>query len=421
MIDNPALKGGRLEQSEEQRKADKERRRIKSTDAVRDLMMKYYVEAKGAEGTDKPIAWITSGAPVEPLIAFDVIPIYPENHGAMCGASHMNVELCEAAEAEGFSRDLCSYARGDIGSALTKGGPIGGLPRPDFLVCCNNICNTVLKWYEELARFFDVPLFIYDTPFVRGELSAHAAEYGLRQMEEYMMFLENNTRESYSEERYIEVAARSLAAGNLWMEVLACNRNAPAPMTCFDAFIFMAPIVTLRGKQEVVDFYQGLLREMRDRIEQGIGILPSEKYRILWDNIPIWYELRNLGRLFLELETCLVADTYTSAWSFGDVEIENPLASMAKIYNEIYLNINLERMSEKQVSLAENFKVDGMILHSNRSCKPYSLGQYDLAREFTRRTGLPTLIIEADHTDSRWYNRAEVENRIRDFVENLLG
>lgn len=94
---------------------------------------------------------------------------------------------------------------------------------------------------------------------------------------------------------------------------------------------------------------------------------------------------------------------------------------MAEAYAEVYLNINLERMADKHVALAERFGVDGMVMHSNRSCKPYSLGQYDLAREFTRRTGLPTLIIEADHTDSRWYNQAEVENRIRDFVETLLN
>ncbi len=405
----------------EQEKADRERRKIKSNGPMRELMTKYYMEAKGAEGTDRHIAWVTSGAPVEPLIAFDVIPVYPENHGAMCGASHMNVELCEVAEGRGFSRDLCSYARGDIGSAMTKGGPIGGLPRPTFLVACNNICNTVFKWYEELARFFDVPLFIYDTPFVRGDLPRHIADYSLRQMEEYMAFLEKITAKAYDEQRFIEVAAKSLFAGELWSQVLACNEHRPAPMTCFDAFILMAPIVTLRGTQEVVDFYQGMLEEMKRRIEEGIGILPSEKYRVLWDNIPVWYEMRNLGRLFLELETCLVADTYTSAWTFSGVDVEKPLASMANIYAEVYLNINLERMADKIESLATRFSVDGMIMHSNRSCKPYSLGQYDLAKEFSKRTGKPALIIEADHTDSRWYDRAQVENRIRDFVENLLG
>jgi len=409
------------EKRTEEEKADKERRRIKSGAAMRDLMTRYYLEAKAAEGTERHIAWITSGAPVEPLIAFDVIPVYPENHGAMCGAAHMNVELCEAAEARGFSRDLCSYARGDIGSAITKGGPIGGLPRPTFLVACNNICNTVFKWYEELSRFFGVPLFIYDTPFVRGDLPQHIADYSLRQLEEYISFLEDITGKGYDEKKFMEVAARSFLASSLWKEVLVCNEHRPAPMTCFDAFILMAPIVTLRGTQEVVDFYQGLLQEMRQRVEEGIGILPSEKYRLLWDNIPVWYEMRNLGRLFMELEACLVADTYTSAWTFEGVDAERPLASMARIYAEVYLNINLERMADKIEALARRFQVDGMVMHSNRSCKPYSLGQYDLAKEFTRRTGKPVLIIEADHTDSRWYNRAEVENRIRDYVENLLG
>ena len=403
------------------RAADKERRRIKSADVMRDMMVKYYTEAKTAEGTDRHIAWITSGAPVEPLIAFDVIPVYPENHGAMCGASHMNVELCEVAEGRGFSRDLCSYARGDIGSAMTKGGPIGGLPRPTFLVACNNICNTVFKWYEELARFFDVPLFIYDTPFVRGDLPEHIADYSIRQMEEFIEFLEKITGTPYDEQHMVDVAAKSLYASSLWKDVLACNEARPAPMTCFDAFILMAPIVTLRGTQEVVDFYQELLDEMRQRVEEGIGILPSEKYRVLWDNIPVWYEMRNLGKLFMELETCLVADTYTSAWTFEAVDVENPLESMSRIYTEVYLNINLERMADKIESLADRFSVDGMVMHSNRSCKPYSLGQYDLAKEFSRRTGKPALVIEADHTDSRWYDRAQIENRIRDFVENLLG
>jgi benzoyl-CoA reductase/2-hydroxyglutaryl-CoA dehydratase subunit BcrC/BadD/HgdB len=409
-----------MESGGNRERADKERRRIRSAAAMRDLMTKYYMEAKAAENTDQLLAWITSGAPVEPLIAFDVIPVYPENHGAMCGAAHMNVELCEAAEARGFSRDLCSYARGDIGSAITKGGPIGGLPRPDFLVCCNNICNTVFKWYEELARFFEVPLFIYDTPFVRRGLPEHTADYSLRQMEEYISFLERITKKEYDEARFIDVAAKSMHASALWAEVLACNENKPAPMTCFDAFILMAPVVTLRGTQEVVDFYQGVLQEMRERVEAGIGVLPSEKYRLLWDNIPVWYEMRNLGKLFMELEACLAADTYTSAWTFDQVDVENPLASMARIYTEVYLNIDLERMADKIESLARRFDVDGMVMHSNRSCKPYSLGQYDLAREFTRRTGKPALIIEADHTDSRWYNRTEVENRIREFVENLL-
>jgi len=33
-----------------------------------------------------------------------------------------------------------------------------------------------------------------------------------------------------------------------------------------------------------------------------------------------------------------------------------------------------------------------MIMHSNRSCKPYSIGQYMLKDLFTKETGKPVLI-----------------------------
>ena len=394
-------------------------RRIKTTEKMKELLTRYYIDAKGAESTDRPICWITSGGPVEFLIAMDVIPVYPENHGAICGAAKMAVELCEVAEGKGFSRDLCSYARLDIGSAETKGGPIGGLPRPDFLLCCNNICGTVLKWYQEMSRYFDVPMFLFDTPFIHKEQSDHARHYILEQVEELIAFLEKNTGRTLSEERFMEVARLSLESVNLWKDVLSYGENRPSPMTCFDAFIHMAPIVTLRGTQEVVDYYKELKSEMAERVEKGISAIPEERIRLLWDNIPIWYEMRNLGKLFASHGACLVADTYTNAWAFTDIDLDDPLRGLSQTYGSVYLNISLELMVEQILELVERFSVDGMVMHSNRSCKPYSLGQYDIARRVTEASGKPCLIIEADMTDSRVYAEGQVRERIIAFLESL--
>ena len=162
---------------EKRKDLKQEKSEIKCVKQMKKIMTDYYIEAKTAAQTGKKVAWITSGGPVEPLIAMDVIPVYPENHGAMIGAAKMGVDLCEKAEALGYSRDLCSYARSDIGCAPIDGGPIGGLPRPDMLICCNNICGTVLKWYEVQARYYDVPLFILDTPFCHTEFSDAAKNY----------------------------------------------------------------------------------------------------------------------------------------------------------------------------------------------------------------------------------------------------
>ncbi|MBL7213658.1 MAG: 2-hydroxyacyl-CoA dehydratase, partial [Desulfobacteraceae bacterium] len=160
---------------------------FKAFSKMKELMTNYYIEAKTTK--EKPIAWITSGAPVEFLFAMDIIPIYPENYAAMCAANHQSVELMEAAEQAGFSQDICAYARTDFGADITQGGPAGGLPPPHFLVCSTNICKTVIKWYEVVARKYDVPLFIVDTPFLHEGLNKDLIDYTVRQLKDLEGFL----------------------------------------------------------------------------------------------------------------------------------------------------------------------------------------------------------------------------------------
>jgi bcr-type benzoyl-CoA reductase subunit B len=397
----------------------KEKNRLRASQKMKELMTRYYIGAKMAEGTDKKIAWISSGGPVEFLIAADIIPIYPENHGAMLGASRMSVELCEVAESLGYSRDLCSYARGDIGSALTKKSPIGGLPRPNFLLACNNICGTVLKWYQALSRFFDVPLFFLDTPFIHHKLIPESIIYVRRQFEELIAFIEIQTGKKFDRHRLGEVVRYSGQAAILWKEVLDQCAHRPSPMSCFDAFINMAPIVTLRGTEEVVQFYRDMKEELKERIIQGMSAVPEEKFRLLWDNIPIWYKMRELSELFSSYGACLVADTYTSAWVFEGMDTSDPLEGLAQAYTTAYLNISIDLMVERILDLLQRFGVDGLIIHSNRSCKPYSLGQYDMQRLIYQKTGIPGLVIEADMTDARVYSDAQVKTRIEAFMETL--
>lgn len=397
----------------------KEKNRLRASQKMKELMTRYYIGAKMAEGTDKKIAWISSGGPVEFLIAADIIPIYPENHGAMLGASRMSVELCEVAESLGYSRDLCSYARGDIGSALTKKSPIGGLPRPNFLLACNNICGTVLKWYQALSRFFDVPLFFLDTPFIHHKLIPESIIYVRRQFEELIAFIEIQTSKKFDRHRLGEVVRYSGQAAILWKEVLDQCAHRPSPMSCFDAFINMAPIVTLRGTEEVVQFYRDMKEELKERIIQGMSAVPEEKFRLLWDNIPIWYKMRELSELFSSYGACLVADTYTSAWVFEGMDTSDPLEGLAQAYTTAYLNISIDLMVERILDLLRRFGVDGLIIHSNRNCKPYSLGQYDMQRLIYQKTGIPGLVIEADMTDARVYSDAQVKTRIEAFMETL--
>ena len=107
---------------------------LKCAARLKEIMTRHYFLSRYAEGA-RPVAWVTSGAPVELLRPFDFYTIYPENHGALCGAQRIGPELCSVAEEHGYHQDLCSYARIDLGHFLSGKTPVGKyLPDRGLLV-----------------------------------------------------------------------------------------------------------------------------------------------------------------------------------------------------------------------------------------------------------------------------------------------
>jgi benzoyl-CoA reductase/2-hydroxyglutaryl-CoA dehydratase subunit BcrC/BadD/HgdB len=397
---------------------------IKTSRLLHQVMSGYYGAAKEAEGTGTKIAWVTSGAPVEILYAAGVIPIYPENHAALCGAQRAAVKLCEVAETEeGFSRDLCSYVRADVGAILSGKSPIGGLPKPDFLVCCNNICGTVTKWYQYLERHFGVPLIFVDTPFQHGAADPAAIDYVHAQLADMRSAVGQITGAPVTEDQLRATLDLSGQAATLWGATLDLLAAKPAPMTSFDTFVHMAPIVVMRGTQRCIDYYEALHAEIAERVEQGIAAVPGERFRLGWDNIPIWFAVRALSRKFAGHGACMVAATYASAWAqaFNLDGGTDPLRAMAETYTSIYLNVGMEERVKTLVDMVEKYSLDGLVMHSDRSCRAYSLGQYDLARMLKERINLPVLIIEADMADNRTYAEEAIYTRIEAFMETLAA
>ncbi len=347
----------------------------------------------------------------------DILPLYPENYGAIVGADKKSgVVLCEVAETQGWSQDLCSYARSSLGSIYEpKISPMKGLSKPDVLMCGNNICGTVLKWYEAVAHYYHVPLFVFDTPPVREKFVSYQKEYVLNQITDMITFLEQHTGKKFHEDRLVEVANLSNEAVKLWTSVLYECKAKPSPLNCADRFLAMAAIVTRRGTKEAVKFYQRLLVEVKDRVANGIGAIRDEKIRLLWDNIPIWFSLYSFFNPLAEKGVSFPADTYTHAWS-GEFA-SDPFEAIADMYSTIYLNRTLDHKINLMIKLIKEFQLDGFILHSDRSCKRYSLGQPISKKKIQEETGVPGIIIEADMVDNRAYSAEQVNTRVEGLLE----
>lgn len=370
-----------------------------------------------------PVAWVTSGAPVEILRPFGFYTIYPENHGALCGAQKMGPELCSKAEERGYHQDLCSYARVDLGVCFSGKTPVGRLPRPDLLFASNNICQTVVYWYKVLAHHWKIPLILFDTPYNFEDIRESDVAYMVRRFEEMVPTLERISGRRFDERRFKETIETAKETSRTWGEVLATLKARPAPMTIFDAFVHLAPVVSLRGLPVALEYYKVLLGELEERVARGIGALTVERKRLMWDNIAIWYKVRDFANLFAERGMNFVTATYTNAWAetIAYLKEEDPWASMARTYSLVILNNNLNHRLKLMEQLIRDFQVDGLVIHSARSCKPYSVGQYDLKRLLLERLGVPSVVIEADITDSRAYSEEQGRVRLEAFFETLEG
>ncbi len=393
---------------------------LKIASRSKKMVAMHYLRGRRANRHSK-VAWVTSGAPIEFLKALDFYILYPENHGALCGTARVVVDIASEAENAGYSRDICSYARTDIGSMLSGKTPVGQLPKPDLLVACTNICQTVLHWYQVLAHHFEVPLILIDTPFTYTEVTDHALAYVKQQLEEAIPIVEKVAGNGLDENRLYEVVSLSRDASSLWQELLERGKHRPAPISVFDQFIFMAPIVEMRGEASTVEFYAALLEEIDQRTAQGIGAVKDEQKRLLWDNLPIWYRLRWLAEYLGRHGIVIAASTYTNAWAelTPHIDPHNPLESMARTYLHPILNRGAGDKLATMKQMIDDYHLDGAILHSDRSCKPYSIGQLDQRDRLIQDCGLPTLLLEADHNDPRSFSEEQVANRLAAFVEML--
>ncbi|KTE89854.1 2-hydroxyglutaryl-CoA dehydratase [Desulfitobacterium hafniense] len=398
-------------------------RPLRSTDTLKKTMKRYYILTGYHRYWGKPlgrkIAWVTSGAPVEILRAFKIHPAYPEQYAAIYSTNKATARLCQVAEAAGYSQDLCSYARSNIGGVLRPDlAPLGGMPKPDLLVACNNICGTVLKWYEVLARHFKVPLLVLDTPYLTGEMRSQARNYVLEQLKAMVTELEKITRRTLDEKELEKQMEFSRETTGLWKEARQACQARPSPLNAPDLFIHMAPIVVMRGTKGGRDYYRLFRDEVRERKALAQGAVENERIRLVWDNIAIWPKVFSFNKMFTERGACFVTDTYSGGWAMEQAP-GTPLESLAATYTEVFLNRSPEFRTKQLVQLIRDYQADGFVMHSNRSCKPYSLVQEVIRRRVMMETGVPGLMIEADMADPRAYAEEPIRNRVQAFLETF--
>ena len=385
----------------------------------------YYQDAHKNQKENKPIAWVASTFPVEILQAMNITPIWPENYASVCAARQVSVQLAEIAERRGFSRDLCSYARTTIGSILTEEKdilPEGGMPRPNFLVASTAACDTHLKWFQVLSHHLRRPLFLLDIPYnITGvdadNLPKHHIQHYVSQLEELVTFLERQTGTSLDKKRLRNAITLSDRTSNLWLEIQDYRKHIPTPMGARDAFSAVFFMLCIPATQTAIDFYEKLRDEVKERAKSGIGKIPNEKYRLIWDNLPMWFNLKFFNYLN-SLDVITVAETFSHVWT-GSLNPSKPLESLARKYLPNFANCGVERRIDLILNLAKDFHANGIVLPTNWGCRMMSIGETIVKEEIYKKLEVPSLILDVDSSDWRNYDETRVKRKVEGFIEIL--
>jgi len=392
---------------------------------LKNIMRDYFLDLdQAAKDPKRRIAWCTSVGPAEILRAMGFEVFFPENHGAMLGATRLCMDTIPVANAAGYSPEICSYLTSDIGAfmknitPLTKAYGIESIPKPDVLVYNTNQCKDVMHWFEYYAKQFDAPIFGIHPPTHLPEVTSAHIEDVVVQFQSLIAFLEPIVGEKLDFERLSTTVALSKQATDLWAEVLDTAMAKPSPLTFFDATVYMGPIVVLRGTQIAKDYYQSLLKELKDKVKNKQAAVEGETKRIYWEGMPIWGRLRAVSELFKRNKVCVVASTYCNSWIFSDFNPQDPLSSMAKAYLQIFINRNDGYKQSYIEKLVKEFSIDGVVFHAAKTCPNNSNSYYNLPKVLKNK-GIATVAIDGDLCDLRCFSDEQSVTVIEAFVEML--
>lgn len=416
------------------------------------LIQRWTEGVQKAHENGKLIAWSMLGIPIELLDTFGVELLWPENYGTVCAAHGKIIDYLQKAESEGYAIDLCSYLRNacgyarelcDLGSPPDD-APRGGLTYPDMFITATNLCDPRTKIFQTLAsRYMNVPTFVMDiqVPCVGTDVhdravKEHFTSHNYRELLRLLSFLENVTGRKLDSDKLTEAMRTAYKLRKRFYEIHELRKCIPCPMPSGDAFACIVPALYYPSRPDALDFMNRLYDEVKYRVDNKIGVIPDEKYRLIWVGIPTWF---NMG-IFNYFEDNNAVFVWETTYYVGDpieVDLSDPLRALVErhwlrivrahtmggmescpqvsAYDGRYSSMPTRHVLKN----IQEYYADGVVMHRTMSCRAVAFGQTHIRKQIEKELNIPVLQIESDMADTRLWSNATIKAQITAFLELL--
>jgi benzoyl-CoA reductase/2-hydroxyglutaryl-CoA dehydratase subunit BcrC/BadD/HgdB len=400
--------------------------RLKKMYPLRALVDGMYQRSVAASREGKPVAWCMvnwwQGDPI--LRAMDVAAVYPEDYGAVCAAFGAAPAYLGRAGADGFPSHMCGYARNCLGytARMTELGeippeaPMGGMPKPTFLLGSGALCDARYKWFQALGRYLDAPLWILEMPQpgVKESLAPGAHEQNIsfmvRGLKDFVSFLEQLLGRSMDWDRLDEVVTDTIEMNLWWYRVNELRQARPCPMHSRDFWSSMpASLYLAADPKETANLYQEMYSEAKHRVDSKTGALVEEKYRLAFLELPPWHSLDFFNQLAKRGWNFVIESwAYHPPKPIDLSQVSDPLERIARYGYQWLTGYYTDAASAGEwwgyfaypyLEYIRDYQCDGVVLHPLLTCRTATNHLMLVRERLMNKLKVPSLIIEGDIVD----------------------
>jgi benzoyl-CoA reductase subunit B len=383
--------------------------------------------------------WAGFGSPY-----YAVMSVSPYWTGAKRNPNEIH-RLLEITDSKGYGPQVCGALRLHLAHLLegkTTVSPTGDSVTPDFAWQLN-FCPQVSRLLHEASNKLGIP-YVYIEPLMGGDVEK-SREYIVTQLYEAIEKVKKITGREFHPDTLIEATKNELETWKLFAQVCELNKAVPAPLCARDLISLTLVKTVMAHTKESVEFYKGLLDEVKYRIQNQITSTGFELKRLYMDAFP-WPFPRALrypetygavvvagDHPFLDAQLEEIEDGTQIVRRGFDEQINNiktmddALKALAwmwegglKVNRHSLHNWHIDETAEMPIRMAEQWHCDGMVLAAMKDCFQQMCFGTE-TKLIADARGIPNMLFYSILTDLRQFDPDALQKQFDDFLTKGLG
>jgi benzoyl-CoA reductase/2-hydroxyglutaryl-CoA dehydratase subunit BcrC/BadD/HgdB len=391
---------------------------MKSAVGYMDMVQKYVDRIRTAKDEGKFVVTHGTQQPLEIFEAMDVVGVFNEAWGVLTTKVNRETisEAMSVSASTGTPEGVCSFFRNMDGLLHA-----GKWPKTDCFVHSSCGCDNV-KAFQTLGRRYNIPSFGMERPYMPH--TRQAMEHWKNEHQLLIAFLEEKTGKKMDYDRLKETIRLSYRLTELHLEIDKLVKRIPCPMS-WEAFGgTMLATRLFPGTQYAIDYLTQLKAELQERIDNGIGAVKEERFRVMWSTFTPFWDMSLLG-LMQERYGAVSVCEHLARWR-GDakwlLDEDDPLGNLA--YRTLVAPGNsqystTEDWAGEVVNLAVEYQADAAIFNNNFGCKTGAASGPLIRDLLMKECGVPTLSLSCDVVDPNFVSRPEIVSQLDGFFEMI--